>query len=297
VKAGGLADRMKLVAAAMLFSTGGAAIKAVSLGAWQVAAFRSGVAALGVLALSSLARDRKGYTWRAALVGVAYAATLVLFVAANKLTTSADTIFLQSTAPLYMLFLGPLLLHERVRRRDLGFMAVVALGLVIFFLGTDQPLRTAPDPTRGNLLAALSGVTWALTVCGLRWMGTRESTGRGSATAAVVLGNIFAFLAGAPFAFPASGTAGDWLIIAYLGVFQIALAYVLVTAALRVVPALEAAVLLLVEPALNPIWSWLVHGERPTAWALAGGALIIGSTTLKSWLDARPPAGVVAAWE
>jgi drug/metabolite transporter (DMT)-like permease len=297
VKSGGLGDRLKLVAAAMLFSTGGAAIKAVSLGGWQVAAFRSGIAALGVLALSPLARERRGYTWRAALIGVAYAATLVLYVTANKLTTSADTIFLQSTAPLYMLILGPLVLHERVRRRDLGFMAVVALGLAIFFVGTDQPVRTAPDPVRGNILAALSGVTWALTVSGLRWMGARESGGGGSATAAVVLGNLFAFAAGAPFAFPAAGTAADWIIVLYLGVFQIALAYVLVTAALRVVPALEATVLLLVEPALNPLWTWLVHGERPTRWAIAGGVLIIASTTLKSWLDARPPGDIVAAWE
>lgn len=279
-------DRLKLVLAAALFSTGGAAIKTAAFSGWQVASFRSGIAAVAVLLLTPAAR--RGYSWRAALVGVGYAATLVLFVLANKLTTSANTIFLQSAAPLYMLVLSPLLLHEPVRRRDLGFVAAIALGLALFFLGVDTPVRTAPDPARGNLFAALSGVGWAFTMCGLRWLGTGDGDGRGSAVPSVVLGNVIACLACLPFALPLGehGPA-DWAIVSYLGIFQIALAYILVTAALRTVPALEASVLLLVEPVLNPIWSWLVHGERPTLWAVVGGAVIIGATTLKSWVDAR----------
>jgi drug/metabolite transporter, DME family len=89
--------------------------------------------------------------------------------------------------------------------------------------------------------------------------------------------------------------AADWLVIVYLGVFQIGLAYVFMTSAIRHVPALEAATLLLVEPALNPIWAWLAHGERPSAWAIAGGALILGATLVKTWWDARaiPPVRAV----
>jgi drug/metabolite transporter (DMT)-like permease len=279
--------RLKLVLAALLFSTGGAAIKATALTGWQVASFRSGIAALAVVLLAPGAR--RGYTWRAVLVGVAYAATLVLFVVANKLTTSANTIFLQSTAPIYMLALGPLLLREPVRRRDGLCMVAVAVGLAFFFVGTEAPVRTAPDPVRGNLLAALSGISWALTLCGLRWMGASSDESRGSAEAAVVIGNVIAFLACLPFALPVRGAQpADWLVVAYLGVFQIGLAYSFVTAALRYVPALEASVLLLVEPVFNPVWSWLVHGERPGLWALAGGALIITATTIKSWIDGRP---------
>src|SRR5688500_90238 len=120
--------RLQLLGAALLFSTGGAAIKATTLTAWQVAGFRSAVAAAAVFLLVPAAR--RGWTWHVLPVGVAYAATLVLFVAANKLTTSANAIFLQSTAPLYMLAFGPLLLKELVRRRDLAFMAPVLLGLV-----------------------------------------------------------------------------------------------------------------------------------------------------------------------
>jgi drug/metabolite transporter (DMT)-like permease len=280
-----MGPRLKLVLAALLFSTGGAAIKATSLTGWQVASFRSGLAALAIVLLAPAAR--RGYSWRAALVGVAYAMTLVLFVVANKLTTSANTIFLQSTAPIYMLVLGPLLLKEPVRRRDGLCMVAVAIGLALFFVGTETPVRTAPDPLKGNILAALSGISWAFTLCGLRWMSA--DAGRGSAEAAVVIGNAIAFLACLPLALPVVGVGpADWLVVAYLGVFQIGLAYSFVTAALRHVPVLEASVLLLVEPVFNPIWAWLVHGERPGAWALAGGAIIIAATTLKTWIDSRP---------
>lgn len=278
--------RLKLVAAALLFSTGGAAIKATTLTGWQVACFRSGVAALAVFLLAREAR--RGWSWRAALVGVAYAATLILFVTANKLTTSANTIFLQATAPLYMVVLSPWLLGERLRREDLIVMAAVAVGLALVLAGHDAPVATAPDPARGNVLAALSGLTWALTVCGLRWVGD-EARG-GSAVPSVVLGNAIAFLAALPFALPLGASrAVDWAVIAYLGIFQIGVAYLLVSSGLRQVTAIEASILLLVEPALNPFFAWLVHGEKPSAFAMAGGLIILGATTLRTWIDARSP--------
>jgi drug/metabolite transporter (DMT)-like permease len=288
--------RLRLALAAVLFSTGGAAIKAAAFTGWQIAGFRSGVAAVVLWLFVPAAR--RGWTWRVFLVGAAYAATLVLFVLANRLTTSANTIFLQSTAPLYVLFLSPWLLHEAVRPADVGLMVVVGLGLALFFVGTEPPLVTAPDPARGNLLAAGSGVTWALTVCGLRWMGARESGGA-SGMAAVVVGNLLAFGAALPHALPLGAhRIGDWGVILYLGAFQIGLAYVLVTSALRQLPALEASVILLIEPALNPLWAWAVHGEVPGGFALAGGGLILGATTLRTVLDARgrpdaAPAGSV----
>ena len=282
--AGFLGDgRVRLVLAALIFSTGGAAIKATTLGAWQVAGFRSGVAALTLLLL--LPGARRGWTWRALLVGVAYAATLFLFVAANKLTTSANSIFLQSTSPLYILLLSPLLLNEPVRPRDVGFMLAVGLGLALFFVQREPALTTAPDPFRGNVLAAISGVTWALTVMGLRWLGTDER--RGSSLAAMVSGNTLVLLIALPFALPVVASAMDWATIVYLGVVQIGIAYMLLASGIRQVTALEASLLLLVEPALNPLWSWLVHGETPGAWALAGAAVIFGATTLRTWYESR----------
>jgi len=276
--------RLQLVAAAVLFSTGGAVIKATAMTSWQVACLRSGIAAVALAIL--LPGALRSIRPRTFLVSMAYAATLVLFVTANKLTTSANTIFLQATGPLYILLLAPWLLKERIRPPDVAFMAVVAAGLLLFFAGTDVPVRTAPAPFQGNVLAALSGFTWALTLMGLRWMGADESGG--SPAGAVVLGNAFAFLATLPMSLPFSGIgAGDWTAIIYLGVFQIALAYAFVTRAVGKLPALEISIILLVEPVLNPVWSWLVHGERPSSWALAGGALILGATALRSILASR----------
>src|SRR5690348_16405580 len=231
--------RLQLLGAAFLFSTGGAAIKAAALTGWQIASFRSGVAAVALWFMTPAAR--RGWTWQGALVGVAYAGCLTLFVLANRLTTAANTIFLR-----------PWLLHEPVRRGDVGFMLAVGAGLVLFFVGVDRPLVTAPDPGRGNLLALASGFCWALAVAGLRWLSAGK--GRGSPAAAVVSGNLTAFLVSLPMALPlGSHGPGDWAIIGYLGIFQIALAYVFVTNAIHRIPALEASVILLLEPALNPL--------------------------------------------
>jgi drug/metabolite transporter (DMT)-like permease len=277
--------RLELAAAAILFSTGGAAVKAVDFTGWQITGLRSGVAAVAIWLMTRQARGR--WTGRHVVVGVAYAACLTLFVLANRLTTAANTIYLQSTAPLYLAILAPWLLREPTRRQDLAFMAAVGLGLALFFIGVDQPVETAPDPVRGNLLALGSGMTWALTVCGLRWMAS-AGEGRGSAAVAVVVGNVIACLAALPFTLPVGRhDPGDWLLVGYLGVFQIALAYVLVTRALETLPALEASLILLIEPVLNPVWAWVFQGERPGAWALVGGGVILGATTVRSVLDAR----------
>ena len=277
--------RLMVLAAAVLFSTGGAAIKATSLTGWQVASFRSGFAALALLVF--LPRSRRVPTSPMWLVGVVYAATLVLFVTATKLTTSANAIFLQDTSPLYVLLLSPLVLGERVRRADVLFMLALAVGLLAFFFGHTQPLDTAPNPFLGDLVAAASGVTWAATIIGLRWLGTRERDADATQPA-LVAGNVLAFLVAFPFALPATGTTtADWAIVLYLGVIQIGLAYVCFSAGMAGVPAIEASLLLLLEPVLNPFWSWLAHNEVPNRWSLGGAAIILSATAARTLWDAR----------
>jgi drug/metabolite transporter (DMT)-like permease len=279
--------RLQLLATALLFSVGGAGIKACALTSWQVASFRSGIAAVVVWLLMPAAR--RFWTPRVALASLAYAATVILFVLANKLTTSANTIFLQSTAPLYILLLGPWLLRERSRPLDLAVIALIAGGLSLFFVGVEPAVRTAPNPFLGNVLAATAGVTWACTIMGLRWTGRGGAGTSGSAPAVVLLGNLIAFAVGLPFALPVvEARMLDWAILIGLGVVQIGLAYVLLTLAMRHIPALEASVLLLLEPALNPLWSWMVHGERPGPWSVLGGVTILAATGLKTWIDSRP---------
>lgn len=279
-------NRLLLAAAALLFSTGGAAIKAATLTPWQVASFRSGVAA--VFLLLALPEARRNWSWRIVPPAAAYAATLVLFVLANRLTTSANAIFLQSTAPLYLLLLGPWLLREPVRRADLLCILAVGAGMVLVFMGSDSRAATAPDPPRGNLLGLASGLTWALTISGLRWLG--RSGEESAAMATVAVGNLIGFVAGLPMALPVSSLGGANLgVILYLGIVQIGVAYVFVARAIRYVPAFAATTVLLLEPALNPFWAWLVHGERPGPSALTGGAVILSATLFNTWRQARVP--------
>jgi len=279
-------NRLLLIAAGLLFSTGGAAIKATSLTGWQVASFRSGLAALVLLAVLPNARRR--WHWRMLPVAAAYAATLILFVLANRLTTSANAIFLQATAPLYVLLLGPFLLHEPIRRADLFYILAVGAGLALFFAGRDAVAPTAPDPPRGNLLALASGVTYALMLAGLRWHGRQGGADTGIATAAA--GNLIAFAAALPMALPLHAfSVRDAAVVLYLGAAQVGLAYWCLTRAIRHVPAFEATTMLQIEPAMNPVWTWLAHGERPTPWALAGGAVIVSATLLNTWCVRRRP--------
>jgi DME family drug/metabolite transporter len=285
-------NRLLLAIAALLFSTGGAAIKAVTLSAWQVASFRSGIAALVLCA--ALPESRRGWSWRIVPVASAYAATLILFVLANRLTTAANAIFLQSSAPLYLLLLGPLLLHEPIHRADLVYMLAVLVGVTLFFVGSESAIATAPDPRRGDVVALVSGVTYAFMLAGLRWLG-RDGAGT-AALGATVLGNVLACLFALPMALPLRGAgASDIAVLLYVGIFQVGLAYVCLTRAIRHVPAVEATTLLMIEPAMSPVWSWLVHGERPGALPLAGGAVILAASAINTWRRVSPAAAKVAS--
>ncbi len=270
-------DRLMVLAAAILFSTGGAAVKACSLTGWQVACFRSAVAAFAIFALIPAAR--RGWDRRTWLVAVAYAATMISFVLANKLTTAANAIFLQGSAPLYVLLLGPWLLGEKIRARQLIYMATIAVGMVFFFVGSQPASITAPNPGLGNILGAVIGLSYALCIMGLRWLG-RGSKNIGATIGAVCCGNLLAALVTLPMALPVvSSTPTDWAVVVYLGLFQIAIAYVFLVRGVVRVPALEASLILLAEPVLSPVWAWLVHSEVPTGWAMVGGAIILGATT------------------
>lgn len=268
---------LALLAASVLFSTGGAAIKAADFTGWQIASLRSGIAGLTLLLLVPAAR--KGWGWRPLLVGAAYAATCICFVLANRLTTGANAIFIQSASPLFVMVLSPLLLRERVTARDVGFMIPVGVGLVLFFVGEQRAVLTAPNPALGNAIAALSAVTFAFAVIGFRWLGRAGDNHGATALTAVTMGNFLACLVALPMALPlGTHSAADWGILLYLGMFQIGLAYWFVAQGVARLPALEVSVLLLLEPALNPIWTWLVHREVPGTTAIIGGALVLGAT-------------------
>ncbi len=255
-----------------------------ALSGWQVASYRSGVAAVFMWLV--LPSARRSWTWRTFAGGAVYAAVVVSFVISNKLTTAANAILLQSTSPLYLLLLGPLFLKEKLRTVDVAVVTGVVVGAAVLFSGSENVVATAPDPIRGNIVAAGSGLAWALTIATLRWIGKRNPQADAGGSVAIA-GNLIAFVACLPLAIggPKVG-AGSGAMILYLGIFQVGLAYVCFTKSIRHVAAIDAATLLLIEPVLNPIWAWLIHGEYPSGRALAGGAMILAAAFAGSWWQA-----------
>jgi len=315
-----LSAALQAVIAGILFSTGGAAVKATELDAWQVAGTRSLIAAAVLLVAIPAARrwagGRVGTSrvaasgwWRSpaprsALLltvgtGCCYCLTLVLFVHAAKRTTAAETIFLQSTAPLFVLLLSPILLRERLGWRQLLFVPLFGAGLVMAFFGGAEAAVSAPDPRTGNVLALFCGLAYGLTLVGLRAAGRPLPAARAAGTsggtlsppdsgvirapgiAAAACGNVLVCLACLPVMAPLGSAASrDLVIVGYLGLFQVALAYVFVTRAARLLQAPVLALLLLLEPALTPFWAMWFHGEQPHLLTWLGGSVVALATVL-----------------
>jgi len=258
-----------VLAAALLWSTGGLFIKATPLGALELSFGRSLLAAVTVAVLTR----REGYRLNAVtlVASVLYAALLLLFVVANKLTTAANAIFLQYTAPVYVLVLEPLLFKERFRLADLFVVAACVAGMSLFFVGG---LR--PQDVEGNLTALGSGVCFALFLLLLR----HQREGKVNRASSVIYGNLIICVVTAPAFARVAGSLAlrDVLIVSYLGVVQIGLAYTLFTLGIaRGVRSLDAGVVGYIEPMLNPVWVFLFLGERPSEWAILGGCIIIAA--------------------
>ena len=264
-----------LLMAAVIWSTGGFFIKWVEWNPMAISGARSAMAAL-VIAVAF--RNNLKITWSPIqLTGaVAYALTVTLFVIANKLTTAANAILLQYTAPVHVAILSAWLLKERTTLRDWLTIAAVFAGMILFF--SEQ---MSPGNIVGNVCALLSGLTFALFIVLLRKQ--RNASPAGS----VFLGNILTALAGLPFMFDAVPGISGWLGLLYLGFVQLGTGYVLYTMAISHVTAMEAILIPLIEPVLNPIWVFLLMGEVPATTALAGGFVIIAAVTLRHATEVR----------
>jgi drug/metabolite transporter, DME family len=263
-----LQSRLLLLGAACLWSTAGAAMKLCQLSGIQIACGRSLVA--GAFLFVAVPAARRRPTSRVWLTSLAYAATVALFAIATKLTTAANAIFLQSTAPLWVLLLSGRWLGEPPTRAELLAVPVYALGLSLFFLD-----ELSPGQLQGNLVAVAAGVAFGCCVVGLRHGASR---GAGGATA-LVLGNAIAGLAALPLCFGGPEPRSvDWMILLYLGVFQLGLSYLCFVRGVAKTRALEASLLVLLEPVLNPVWTFLLAGERPGPWAIGGGSIVLSAT-------------------
>ncbi len=267
-----------VVLAVLLWSTGGVFIKLTTLDAFSVNAGRSLLAAITVAIFTykkGLWLDR--FTLLSAFL---YAGTLSCFVYANKNTTAANAIFLQYTAPIYILILAPFVLREKFRLSDLITVAVCLAGMSLFFLEPQNAANTlATNVFWGNIAALVSGVFFGLYILLLR----HPKSLRLNPAVSVFYGNILIVLLMIPLVFSnLSSTAQinlkDVLAILFLGIFQIGVAYILFTDGIsKGVRSLDASIVGFIEPLLNPVWVFLFVGERPSVWAILGGAIIIAA--------------------
>ncbi|AOS44457.1 EamA-like transporter family protein [Lacunisphaera limnophila] len=267
-----------LLAGAVCWSLAGVLFKYVEWPGLAAAGGRGLIAALFLLAVTF--RSLR-FTWSPLQLAaaVAYAACTVLFTLANKMTTAANAILLQYTAPVWIALLGAWFLGERATRADWLTIAAVFGGLALFFYEGLQLNNVA-----GLLVAVASGVAFAVMTLLMR---KQKDT---SALESIILGNLLGFVIGLPAlwtapALPATG----WIALLLLGLVQLGLAYLFYAKAIKHVTALEAVLIPVMEPLLNPLWVLLAFHERPGRFALLGGAIVLGAVTLRAVSGLRAP--------
>lgn len=268
-----------MLAAAIIWSTGGLFIKWTTLSGLELSFGRSLLAAITVAIFTR--REGFGINRITLLASVLYAALLLLFVLATKETTAANAIFLQYTAPLYVLVLEPIFYKEKFRQRDLITVIFCVVGMSLFFVG-----KLRPQDVTGNLLALASGVCFAFYFLLLRHSSARDVNRASS----VIYGNLLVVLIAASAGLKVLPNINlhDALSVVYLGVVQIGVAYTLFTLGMaRGIRSLDAGIVGYIEPVLNPVWVFLVIGERPSKWALIGGAIIVGAVVVHTTLKAK----------
>jgi drug/metabolite transporter (DMT)-like permease len=263
-----------VAACALLWSTGGLFIKIVSWNPFALAGMRSLVG--GLLMLAWIRRPR--FTWSFAQVAgaVCYAGCIIGFVAANKLTTAANAILLQYTAPLYAAIFGWVFHKEKATALDWGTIAVVLGGMTLFFMD-----KLSPGNMVGNLIAIVSGVFFAGAMVSFR---AQKSS---SSLESILLSHAITVVVSIPFLFHGWPSLAGWAGIGALGVFQIGISSILLSYGVKHVTALQSLLTAVIEPIFNPLWVFLAIGELPGPRALVGGAIILVAVTLRSVLSLR----------
>jgi drug/metabolite transporter (DMT)-like permease len=263
-----------LILASILWSTGGFMIKSSS---WQPLSIIAGRSIFSsILLFFYVRRVPTHWTRWMVVAAIAHVLTAFLFVTATKLTTAANAIFLQYTSPVYIVLLGAWFLKERPSRTDWYSMAIIFAGMLLFFGD-----KLSANGMNGNILAILSGLSGAVMTVSLR------AQKDGAPAESILAAHLFMVIVGFPSVLKESWTVTNWLIILYLGVFQIGLSFVFFTAAIKHIPAIEATLINTLEPVLNPIWVFLFIGEEPGRLAVLGGLIVLAGVALNAIGSAR----------
>ena len=266
-----------LVVAALCWSLGGLLIKRVGA-FWPGLAVAGGRGAIAAVFLVATNRGLRFHFSRDQILGaIGYAACTITFCWATTLTTAANAILLQYTAPIWIALAGAWLLGERATRADWITIAIVLGGMALFFADSLEF-----GHVMGDVLAVISGVCFAGMTLALR---KQKDT---SASESIIIGNALACLVGLPWIVRAPALdSGAWLSLALLGVVQLGISYWLYARAIKHVTALEAVLIPVIEPILNPVWVLIAFGEKPSRLALVGGVIVLGAVTWRATHSVR----------
>lgn len=262
--------------AAILWSTGGLFIKLITLDAMELSFFRCVFAAIvfAVIFRKEIFHAN-GFTFINAIL---YAAVLILFVIATKTTTAANAIFLQYTAPIYILIFEPLINKTHFEKLNLYTIIICFLGMILFFMG-----ELSPGHLEGNIYALLSGLAFASFMIGMRKNKAEYQF------SSIFYGNVLVALICIPFILDLQTLHfSDLWMVAFLGIFQIGIAYAIFSYGLKKVYAIEASLISMIEPVLNPLWVFLGYGETPSFMAIIGGIIIIATISFRSFIFESP---------
>jgi drug/metabolite transporter (DMT)-like permease len=265
-----------VLAAALLWSTGGILVKLVTLTPMQISFSRCFFASLVFLVL--FRKKLLLVNWFTFLNAFFYAALLTLYVIATKTTTAANAIFLQYTAPIYVLLFEPLINKTKYEKLNIITISVCVVGMFLFFTG-----KLSPGDLKGNILALLSGIIFAAFLLGMRKNDHKYQF------SSIFYGNIIVVVFLLPSMFDVKSiTTSDFSMLAFLGIFQIGVAYAIFSYGLKRVYAVEASLISMIEPVLNPVWVLIWYGEIPSFFAIIGGIIILVAIASRTIISGSP---------
>ena len=257
--------------AALMWSSGGLFIKILTLDAFQISFFRSAIAAITIIVITRSRKEKLDFQFDliSVLCSLSYASILILYVMAVKLTTVANAIFLQFTAPIYLLVLEPVFLKTKFEKRNLVAIIFCIFGMTLFFFG-----KLEWSGIQGNLLAIGSGISFALFTLFLKWK--RQLHKRENTMVYIVVGNVLVSI----FCFPLimNNISLDFtqsLILLYMGIFQIGISYIIFNEGIKYISATESMIIAMLEAILSPIWVLIGIGEVPSVYAIIGSLIIM----------------------
>lgn len=264
---------------AFLWSTSGFFIKYLTISAFQISFFRSAIAALTVYVITVVRKQNLKFEFDVVsnLAAIFYAGILILFVLATKMTTAANAIFLQFTAPMYLVVLEPLILKTRFEPKNVITIIICVLGMVLFFFG-----KLEIGNIYGNLIAICSGLCFAMFSLLLKYKRVKHKSPNtlnnvitGNALVAVIAGCII---------FPNfTLNTTESLILLYMGAVQIGISYIIFNEGIKYVSATESMIIATLEAMFNPIWVFIGIGEAPSVYSIIGGVIIFGAIIWRSF--------------